>query len=118
MHSFQLHERRMEVVHARIYHSGIVSVSYPQADAAPQVVLTTWDGSIHTGKIQLMQHSLPVAAKPGQLLETLALHAGPPVHSDAAQYSGQLQARFLCRQARSMQATLPYRAYNVFFATV
>lgn len=84
----------MEVVHARVFHSGIVSVSYPTPDAAPHVVLTTWDGAIHTGKIQLMRQSLQAAARPGTLLECVGVHAGPPLHSDVCQYASHLQVGF------------------------
>lgn len=105
LHSFDLHERSMEVVHARIFHSGVVSVSYPEADAPPHVVLTTWDGCVRTGKVQLMRNSLPVAGRPGQLLECLALQHGPPVRSEVGHYSGQLQ---VCSLYSWVSAHLPH----------
>lgn len=81
----------MEVVHAVVFHSGVVSVSYLTPDARPHVMLTTWEGAIHTGKIQQMQHSLAVPARAGKLLQCMAVHVGPPLHSEVGQYAGHLQ---------------------------
>eukprot|EP00892_Ulva_mutabilis_P002577 jgi/Ulvmu1/1231/UM109_0029.1 len=97
--SFPLHERRTEVAHAAVFHSGIVSLSYPQQDAPPQLTLSTWSGALHSGSTTLLQHTLPLSARPGELFQCLAVHAGPPVHSDVGQYAGDLQVRPLLRAA-------------------
>ena len=105
MHTFELYERNMEVVHAHVFHSGIVSVAYPTPDAPPKLTLSTWSGSIHSGSVSLLQHTLPLTAEPGELLECIAVHPGPPVHSDVGQYTAALQVR---PRRASAPAPLPY----------
>ena len=105
VHSFELYERNMEVVYAHVFHSGIVSVAHPTPDAPPKLTPSTWSGSIRSGSVSLLQHTLPQTAEPGELLECIAVHPGPPVHSDVGQYAAALQVR---PRRASAPAPLPY----------
>lgn len=95
MQSFAVTTTGSEVTHARVFHSGMVTVSYASHASPPEVTLSTWDSSSPINHMEVVHKALPMPkAGHQQLFETMALQGVPLVHSDAGPQLGNLQVCF------------------------
>jgi hypothetical protein len=100
LYAFQVCGSGAEVAKACVFHAGVVSLSYTTQSEPPELTLSTWEGSLATGQVDILQKNLPLPAglKGGLLVECMAIQGVPRIRSPVAQFFGALQVNFFSFQ--------------------